>query len=258
MLTISKPALSRFRTGEHLQCMTTILDVYKVFDVKSLGLEIRVNELEQKITIMKDAFMVSKSDSVSFELRPVDEERISLLKGLKRFLQSEYYRPDVQKKKHAALLLKSYGRFCDGIDKFSFQHKTAVITKLIDAWAEEAEFVEAVNAIGAHSWVKELADTNESFYALYFSKAKSKLPVLQSNIMKADIKDAFDELISDTLAFARVFPDKTEYNKLIKELNGVIEANNQPVVNRRNRRRKETVSSFTPTLPAGVLDLNSY
>ncbi|MBK8546944.1 MAG: hypothetical protein IPL63_06055 [Saprospiraceae bacterium] len=65
--------------------MTTILDVYKVFDVKSLGLEIRVNELEQKITIMKDAFMVAKSDSVSFELRPVDEERISLLKGLKRF-----------------------------------------------------------------------------------------------------------------------------------------------------------------------------
>ncbi|MBK7525655.1 MAG: hypothetical protein IPI53_16365 [Saprospiraceae bacterium] len=73
MLTISKPALSRFRTGEHLQCMTTVLDVYKATDAKSLGLEIRVNEFEQKITIMKDAFMVAKSDNVSSDLRPVDE-----------------------------------------------------------------------------------------------------------------------------------------------------------------------------------------
>ncbi|MBK8546943.1 MAG: hypothetical protein IPL63_06050 [Saprospiraceae bacterium] len=162
------------------------------------------------------------------------------------------------KKKHAALLLKSYGRFCDGIDKLSFQHKTAVITKLIDAWAEEAEFVEAVNAIGAHSWVKELADTNESFYALYFSKAKSKLPVLQSNIMKADIKDAFDELISDTLAFARVFPDKTEYNKLIKELNGVIEANNQPVVNKTKPQEKGNGEFFYADTSCRCPDLNSY
>ncbi|MBK8855726.1 MAG: hypothetical protein IPN10_16885 [Saprospiraceae bacterium] len=258
MLTISKPALSRFRTGEHLQCMTTVLDVYKATDAKSLGLEIRVNEFEQKITIMKDAFMVAKSDNVSSDLRPVDEERISLLKGLKRFLQSEYYRPDAQKKKHAALLLKSYGRFCDGIDKLSFQHKTAVITKLIDEWAEESEFVEAINAIEANSRVKELADTNESFYALYFSKAKSKLPVLQSNQMKADINAAFDELVSDTLAFARVSSDKTQYNKLIKELNGVIEANNQPAVNRRSRKKKQPMGSSFPALPTGVLELNSY
>ncbi|MBK6365157.1 MAG: hypothetical protein IPF52_17425 [Saprospiraceae bacterium] len=99
MPQIPKPILSRFRNGEFLHFMTTVLDLYKEFDSKSLLMEARVNEFEQKVNIMKYAFMASKGDTFSGKLRPLDNERINVLKGLKRYLQAEFYRSDPEKEK---------------------------------------------------------------------------------------------------------------------------------------------------------------
>ena len=90
--------------------MTTVLDLYKEADAKSLQMEGRVDELDRALSKMRDVFMDSKGESINAELRPLDNERIMAVKGLKKFLQSESYRTDLVKKNQAMQLLKSYGQ----------------------------------------------------------------------------------------------------------------------------------------------------
>jgi hypothetical protein len=257
MPQIPKPILSRFRNGEFLHFMITVLDLYKEFDSKSLLMEARVNEFEQKVNIMKYAFMASKGETFSGKLRPLDNERINVLKGLKRYLQAEFYRSDPEKKNSATILLKSYDRYNAGITRKSFQYKTAVITNLLENWNSKPEFSNALQVLGANSWIEELTLKNNTFYEQYFKKAISSVPKAQSNKMKADIKAVFEELIMDTTSFARVSPDNPKYNKLIKELTGIINTNYQPIANRHNRKKKEPAPYVQQDDATDIFELDS-
>ncbi|MBK8548186.1 MAG: hypothetical protein IPL63_12710 [Saprospiraceae bacterium] len=246
MTIIKRPLLGNYRNAEFLQLMTTILEFFKSVKDKDALLEERIAELERVIQIMKDVFLDHKADSVTAEMRPLDEERIDIVKGLKKFFESEYYRVNPEKKNYAALLLKSLNQYCDNIVKMSYQHKTAVIDKMLEEWSSNETIVNAINGLNAASWVDDLREKQSIFYNSYFAKAKASSPALQSIKLRADIKNVFDNLIEDTNSLARVSPNKQNYINLITELNGIIDTNNEPVANRKGRRKKEVV----PPTPA--------
>ncbi|MFZ1702792.1 MAG: DUF6261 family protein [Saprospiraceae bacterium] len=258
MKKLNVAVLHRFRNGEFLQFMTTVLDLYKEADAKSLQMEGRVDELDRALSKMRDVFMDSKGESINAELRPLDNERIMAVKGLKKFLQSESYRTDLVKKKQAMQLLKSYGQYCDGIDRLSYQHKTAIITKLMEEWTEDPENSAAISSLGGSTWIDDVKTKNDQFYIEYFSKAKTSTTSLLTTKLRGEIKTAYNELVTDTMSFARVVIDKQVYFTLIDKLNGVIDVNNEPILNRMSRRKKEVVGPSPPPKETNVFELADF
>jgi alanyl-tRNA synthetase len=258
MLTIKRPLLGNYRNAEFLQLMTTILEFFKSVKDKDPLLEERIAELERVIQIMKDVFLDHKADSVTAEMRPLDTDRVDTVKGLKKFLESEYYRVNPEKKNYAALLLKSLDQYCDNIARMSYQHKTAVIDKMLEEWSSNETIVNAINGLNANSWVNDVREKQSTFYNLYVAKAKASSPSLQSIKLKADIKKVFYNLIEDTNSLARVSPDKQNYINLITELNGIIDTNNAPVFNRKGRRKKVVVPPASAAPAAADSDFSDF
>ncbi|MBK8081022.1 MAG: hypothetical protein IPK25_12515 [Saprospiraceae bacterium] len=61
----------------------------------------------------------------------------------------------------------------------------------------------------------------------------------------------------DTTSFARVSPDHSKYNKLIKELTGIINTNYQPIANRHNRKKKEPTPPVQQDDAVDIFELDS-
>jgi hypothetical protein len=247
MKSLKTAALGKFRTGEALQFMTTVSDVYHKFEPKNPLLDARFKELDSEVQIMRDLFMENKKESVNAKLRPLDKKRIKTLRGIKRFLLAEIDRDHPERVSHAETLLTSYDQYCAGISKLTLQHKTAIISKLLTSWSSEENLINALKALDANHWYTELATQNDVFYANYFDKARTKAAIVQSEILRNNIKEIYTKLVMDINSLVWVSRDNNVYDSLVNELNNVIDTNNQPVQSRRGKRKK--VTSVMTALP---------
>ena len=249
MLLIKTPLWAKFRNGESLQCATNELEYYRSSKVQTAFLDKGANELTTHVNTMTAAFMDNKDASVTKQMKPFDDSRIKALRGLRAFLQSEIYRTDAIDNP-ANTLMKNLSKFNDRIERLSFQHKTAVINKMLSDWQTEPDLTQAVQALpGANTWVEELNQRNQNFHLTYFEKAKNTVSAEQSKTMRKNIVAAHQEWMKDITSLARVNGDNPEFETFIRELNGIIETANAPVANRGSRRKKEVVPEAPPPAP---------
>ncbi|MBK6565082.1 MAG: hypothetical protein IPG18_07740 [Saprospiraceae bacterium] len=239
MKSIKFASLARYRAGEFIQFMTTVTDLYQKFEHKSPHLDNRIRELQDKVQVMQTFFMENKKESLNKKLKPFDRRRMNTLRGLKTYLDSEIYREHPDRFNHAKTLLTSYYQYCTRIRKLSLQHKTAIISKMMAAWTSEPNLIESLNALDANYWITELIERNEMFYSHYFDKTRTRVNVVNSQILKEGIREVYDKLIMDINALAWIASGNNVYEPLIRELNNIIEINNQPVRNRNIKRRKD-------------------
>jgi hypothetical protein len=264
MSKILKPKFSNYRIGENLQLPFDVITYLRGMDLDTLMLTPRVDELERTVTILNEAFMESKGDTLIAKLSPFDEERLLAARGLKKYLESETFRPEPGRSDQANVLLNSYNKYCNNITKLSLPHKSAVFTKMLGEWSKDAEVKTAITFLGAETWVENLRTKQETFEKMSLTKAQSNLPKAVSAKMLADVKAAFEELKEDIYAFSRVSPDKQVYIQLIDALNGIIAFANAPAAKRKGRKGRDkqkptpsadnNTSSGTTAPPADTLD----
>lgn len=250
MKALKNVAISKFTIGEALQFMTTMSDVYNNFELKATILDARFKELQDEVQTLKAPFMENRRITLTEKLKPLDVKRLNILRGIKKFLAAEIDRDHPERAPHAAALSESFSQFCDGISRFSLQHKTVLIDKLLNALNTEAPLIKAIEILNIQDWVNELTVQNEAFYSNYFDKAKSKSQRIQANIMKERIKAIYDKLVMDINSLVWIAEDKEKYDPLVKELNNIIEANYTPVKNRTAKKKKMPVY---PTLPVAYV-----
>jgi hypothetical protein len=123
---------------------------------------------------------------------------------------------------------------------------------MIAAWTSDPILVEGLNVLNAHYWIKELSEENELFYTNYFDKTTTRVNVVNSQVLKEEIREIYDKLIMDISALAWIAFGNNVYEPLIRELNNIIEINNQPVRNRSIKRRKDVPVISSLTLPVEV------
>lgn len=237
----------RFKKAEFIQFMTTISDVFNSIDVTALSLGENVKKLQESVAAMRMAYLDTEEITLNAELKPLDQKRIKKLRSLKKFILAEIDRDEADTIDQATMLNNSFTQICKGLERFTLQHKTVQIQKLLNAWTTNPKLSEAVQAIGAQPRVNEIMQSNEVFYTNYFSKAKSNIQDFDTSEVKGNIKTIYNNLVTDINALAWINKDNNKYTTLIQELNSVIESNNQPVIYRRGKKRKEAV--VTSTLP---------
>lgn len=247
MSTLHLALTNRFRTPELIQYMTTFTEVCKRRDPKTLLLEDRIQTLDETVIELAKSYNDNKVATLNAELKPKDKKRIKTLRGLKKFILAELDREHPDRVQYADILLKSLMQFCKGVEAFSLQHKTMVINNMLKEWEKNTKLATAINNLSANSWVEELTSQNAVFYSNYFDKAISTEPVEDTSKLKAKLKEIYTDLVTDINSFARVSPDKNLYIPLVNELNSLIEENNQPIIFRGARKKKDAVVEETPT-----------
>lgn len=250
MTSIKNPLYGKLRNTEHLQVMTNVLDIYRKYQTKATALQDRLVTFENAVKSMMDVLNDSKGVTFNGELKPLDDARIYAVRGLRWFLQSEVYRDRPDRSKHAKMLLQSFNQHCDDISRASFEHKTICITKMMDEWQTVPVFMEAIKALNAESWVEDVTNHNTIFNEKYLEKAESAEREVKTSQLRANLRAVYEEITKDTLALARVAPDKEVYEALVKSLNNVVSIKNESVEKRRSKRKK--AKEPMPSLPVPV------
>lgn len=250
MFKIKTPLYAKFRNAEFVQCMNTVLDVYKKHESGVAALERPIAVFENAVNNMLRVLNENKAPTVFATLRPIDDERMKTARGLSWYLRAEIYRQKKDRVDHAQRLLASFRKHCRCFERFSLQHKTTAINKMLQDWQTEPALINAVIALNLENWVADLTVQNEVFYQTYFKKAASNNRDTRTKQLRFAIRQAFEELIVDTMAYARVSTDKEIFQTIMTSINNVIGLNNTTVAARRTRRK--TVVVPKPTLPVTV------
>ena len=232
MNTVSTALFGNYRNGEYLQFMKNVVAIYGNYDTNALLLQARLQTLADATTALDEVFMASTAHELTPELQVLDLRRDKALMGIKLHLNSYSYSEEAEIVKASQMLLTNYLSHGDRIDKLSYQQATAVIDALLTDWRDNPTLSAAVNTLSINTWINLLAQLNKEFDEIYIKRAKSLAKPGQVDQKRTEMRSAYDEIVSDTIAYSRVATDKTEYFAIIDDLNGLISNYNTSVTMR--------------------------
>lgn len=246
MNTIITANLGSYRNGEFLQFMKNVIAIYNKYDTNALLLNTRLQALSASTDALDEVFMSATAHELTPELQILDQRRDKALMGIKLHLESLTYREEEALVKAAQLLLTNYLSHGGRIDKLSYQQETAVVDALLHDWNTSANLTTAITATGIASWVALLNEVNTTFNTRYIDRAQTSVQPSQIEEKRTVMRNAYNELILDTVSFSRVAADKSPYLTIIDGLNGLITDYNQAVALRLAGKGSDTEGSDVP------------
>jgi hypothetical protein len=246
MNTITTANFGSYRNGEYLQFMKNVIDIYKKYDTTALNLTARVQTLDGSTITMNEVFMSATAHELTPELQRLDYRRDQALIGIRLFLDCMQYKEEDAIVKAAQLLQANYFSHGNRIEKLSYQQETAVADALLNDWATTPSLVDAQNLLKITDWVSTLKDLNTQFNAQYISRAQTTLKPGQIEEKRSLMRQAYEDLVLDTVSYSRIAADKTLYLEIIDGLNGLIGDYNQSVTLRLSGRGTDNDTGDEP------------
>jgi hypothetical protein len=229
MTSVTTAMFGNYRNGEYLQFMKNVIAIYGNYDTNALLLEARIRTLIDATKALDEVFMAATAHELTPELQLLDARRDKALMGIKINLESHTYSEDAETVKSAQMLMANYLTHGDRIDKLSYQQETAVIDALLNDWNENPILVAALNTLQLTQWVALLSQLNKEFNNTYIARAQTSVKPGQIDQKRTEMREAYEEIVFDTVSYSRVAADKTQYLAIINGLNGLIADYNQAV-----------------------------
>jgi hypothetical protein len=219
--------------------MKNVVAIYGNYDTNALLLQARLQTLADATKALDDVFMAKTAHELTPELQALDMRRDKALMGIKLHLNSYSYSEDTETVKAANALMTNYLSHGDRIGRLSYQQATAVIDALLTDWRDNPILTASVNKLSINTWVSLLTQLNKDFNDMYITRAKTSVKPGQVDQKRLEMRSAYEDIIYDTMAFARVAADKNAYNDIIDGLNGLIANYNTSVTLRLASRNTE-------------------
>jgi len=246
MNTVTTANFGNYRNGEYLQFMKNVIAIYKKYDTATLLLASRVQTLEEANATMNEVFMSATSHELTPELQLLDQKRDKALVGIRLYLECMMYKSQDEVVKAAQVLQTNYFSHGNRIEKLSYQQETAVTDALLHDWATIPSLVAAKQLLNIGDWIAELRDLNAQFNDRYITRAQTTLKPGQIDEKRVLMRQAYEELVMDTISHSRLAADKAPYLEIIDGLNGLIGDYNQSVNLRLSGRGSDTTTDDAP------------
>lgn len=212
-----------YRNGEFLQFMKNVLSIVTNYDLATLKLTERVTKLTEQTTELDNVFQPQRGEELTDELKELDARRDKALMGIKNYLVSQTYREEVSIVNAAEALLENYVSHDDRIDKLPYQQETAIANTMLKDWETKPVLSAAVTTLTLTDWVNLLKTLNETFDTTYVERAQTAPEPANILAKREAIRKAYNDLIDDVEAYARISDNKEAYETIIRELNGLID-----------------------------------
>lgn len=123
---------------------------------------------------------------------------------------------------------------------------SAVIDALLNDWNENPALVAALNTLRLTQWVALLSLLNTEFNTTYIARAQTSVKPGQIEQKRTEMREAYEEIVFDTVSYSRVAADTTQYVAIINGLNGLIADYNHAVTLRLGGRSTDSDDTDTP------------
>ena len=243
MKNFNTAASRSYLSGEHLEFLNYVLNVYHEVDSSALKLKGRVDDLEIAVKAFDEVFQNPVGlDNTKLE-ETLDKDRLETLTALRLYLLSFTKRKDAEKANMANALLNAYKLNCDKISTRSLPLKTAKIKALIKDVTTIPALMDAVEKLNLADEISVLDNSNIAFFEAHQENARSKKARSTMPEKRLAAKAAYDLLIRDTQSYANITEDNKPYEFIIAEINKIIDRYNMSVKLRKGMSRKSKNAS---------------
>lgn len=246
MKTFNSAASRSYMSGEHLEFLNYVLNVYNEADPSALKLKSRVDDLADAVKAFDEVFQNPVGLDNTKGEETLDEERLDTLSALRLYLLSFTKRRDAEKANMANQLLDAYKLNCDKIKSRSLPLKTAKIKAFIKDVTTIPALMEAVEKLNLAGEISSLDNSNIEFVRVHQENARSKKDPSTMPEKRLAAKAAYDLLLRDTQSYAHISEDTKSYEFIITEINKIIDRYNTSVKMRRSMRKKSKNASPPP------------
>lgn len=239
-----RPFLERFRKADLVQYLNNVLEIVTVERATALKIDAQRQVLADVMKRFNSSWQLDKGSELTSQIQKLDEQRDSLLLGLKNTVDSWALHHYNEQKKNASFLMvdkfETYGKM---LHKLRYQQETATINSLVADFTTELS--NEVTLLGLTEWVQKLGETNVEFNEKYLERAKA-LSTEQEGVvsqLRTEATKAFQTLkniFEARMSIAEVEEtDVDKYQTVDNELDELTEEYNQAVLNNTNSNKKE-------------------
>jgi len=149
--------------SEFYQFIKLIVDKVDESDPTVLKIKNRRDDLFKILAPLKSALNQETANAETKVIEALDERRDNTFKGLSFNITGSTFHSDPVKSEAATLLqvfIKAQG---SGIARLNYQAETSVLSKITDAFKNDAKYVAAVATLGLQDWITNLETANVEF-----------------------------------------------------------------------------------------------
>lgn len=242
-----------YKTGEQLEFLNYVLNVFKDVDVVSLQLKKRVDDLTQAAAELEAGFQNPVGMDYTKDVKTADKERMQTMSAFSMCVRAMAKRRNPEQVAMANLLLKYIKLHCHRISHFSLPQKTAKIKALLKDIHSSPALTHAVQKLHLSDEIVELEKANNALSDIHLKNARSKKAPSTTKEKRADSKSCFNLLMRDTLSHANLSETNTTYQFLIEEVNKITHRYNVPLKLKRKMRRNAAKVFPTP-IPQNIIE----
>lgn len=227
------------RVDEQIGLLRQIVTILKGFDIKALGLEEQVVELENLIKRFEAASTVSSEREKSLAMEALDNDVDGFVTFFKSQVKSYAQNPKAELSAPGGLILHSLKEQGWNIEDMPYDAESAAIGKLNILFTMKPELVEAITKLNLKPFWDDVMAAEAKFLAMQGARTQAYgLKVKDSStLVGRSLRASYQKLSRRIDAFAEV-SDKPEYDKIIQLVNAVVEPKVQQLGARRTRNKK--------------------
>lgn len=244
MKKVNFSSVYNYKTGEFIECLSNVSEVYVNANTLPEKLKVRSEEMSVAISALNKVFNQSSEEVNTVELAGIDKQRLSVVQSMSYFARAMQKRTDPEKARMGTLLFKVLDHNCHRIVIESYAQKTALINAFLKDINESPEMTEVIEKLELVDQIIELRDLNNDFAKGFTFSAVTKKDSPKTAAKRLVVRKIFIQLLKETEAFAVTSDDTAVFEDLLKSVDKLLQKYNKPVMLRRSIRKKNKTNSF--------------
>lgn len=235
MLTLVSPAYRSLRNSEFISFAEYVVIVCNQNNPRALKIEEQLNGFVSTFGELNRLFKIAQGNKLTGEVQAMDDRRDRALIGIRMYAECHLFHYNTELRQASKLVLATYNKYGKSLHRLNYYAETGVINSLTGDFTTELELVSAIGTLGLKEWVEELSTANRLFTELFIARSGTNAakPDGKLETQRLVCIEQYDTLARHITAHSTLTPS-AEYEKLIKELNDIIEGYNALVAKRIN------------------------
>lgn len=235
-------SLVNLRHPEFIQFNKTLLSIVSAKNPEVLKVTTQVDQLKNLYTNMTDLYNPERGNAITQDLQNLDSQRDNCLMGIEQLIRAYTHHFEDEKTEAANLLMDSLTVHGNNASRLNYQAETNTINNLVKTWTNSPLCTNALNLLGASSWINKLQEINNQFETRYLDRIKDEASAPEFKMIdyRKKIIESYRDLIRHLDAHATLTGDAI-YLELQNEINQLIAEYNKLIENR-TKKKEETLT----------------
>ncbi len=224
---------SNFRISEFIQFFKSLVGLCNKNNPAELGIIVQVNKMDDENKSMESSFKRAQKSKYTQKLIELDQQRDNMIVGIRTIAEGFTYHFDEKLKQAGKAIVETIDRYGTKISKLNYKAETSTLDNIYTDFLNSKELTKALTITNTKAMMDKMITANQEFEEVFEKRiqddaaddSKSSGELVKQAIV------AYRTLIKHIEAHATIKPGEG-YNKLIREINELIDSYNETMEKR--------------------------